>query len=92
MWDFKIKHVPGKKNIVANALLRYLKPKGWEAPKEPEDDVKEFIENLIANVKTRTLRTSGHVLRDEYSKELEEYTIFLTIVRALRILCNKLPV
>jgi hypothetical protein len=72
--------------------LRYLKPKGWEAPKELEDDVKEFIENLIANVETRTLRTSRRVLRDKYSKELEEYAVFLTIVRALRMLRGKLPI
>jgi hypothetical protein len=92
MWNFEIKHVSGKKNIVANALLRYLKPKGWEAPKELEDDVEEFIENLIANVETGTLRTSRRVLRDEYSEELEEYAVFLTIVRALRMLRGKLPV
>jgi ribonuclease HI len=54
MWDFEIKHVPRKKNVVADALSRYPKPKGWEAPKEPEDDVEEFIENLIANVETGT--------------------------------------
>jgi hypothetical protein len=92
MWNFEIKHVSRKKNIVANALLRYLKPKGWKAPKELEDDVKEFIKNLIANIKTRTLRTSRRVLQDKYSKELEEYAIFLTTARALRILHSKLLV
>jgi hypothetical protein len=91
MWDFEIKHVPGKKNVVADALSRYPKPKGWEAPDKPEDDVEEFIENLIANVESGKPPAPGRVLRDEYSEESEEYAVFLTTARAPRMPRNKLP-
>jgi hypothetical protein len=91
MWDFEIKHVSGKKNVIADALSRYPKPKEWKALDKPEDDVKEFIKNLIANVKSGKPPAPGRVLRDEYSEESEEYAVFLTTARASRMLRNKLP-
>lgn len=44
MWDFDIVHVAGKKNVVADALLRRLEEDGWELLDEPEDDVEDFID------------------------------------------------
>ena len=43
MWEFDIVHIPGKKNVVADALLRRPEPEGWEPPEEPEEDVEDFI-------------------------------------------------
>jgi hypothetical protein len=90
MWDFEIKHVPGKKNVVADALSRYPKPEGWMAPEEPEDDVEDFIEHLIANMETGTTRAIGRVLVEEYSEESEEYAIFLTTTKTPKMPLSQL--
>jgi hypothetical protein len=47
MWDFDIVHIAGKKNVVADALLRRLEPEGWELPKELEEDVEDFIDAYL---------------------------------------------
>jgi hypothetical protein len=91
MWDFEIKHVPGKKNVVADALSRYPKPDGWTAPEEPEDDVEDFIEHLIANMEAGPIQTRTRVLMDEYSDESEEYAVFLTTAKAPKMALSKLP-
>jgi hypothetical protein len=90
MWDFEIKHVPGKKNVVADALSRYPKPEGWTAPEETEDDVEEFIENLIANMETTDEQVAGRVLKAEYSDESEEYAVFLTTMKTPQLPRSKL--
>ena len=40
---------------MANVLLRYLKPKGWLALEEVEDNLEDFINNLIANLELSPL-------------------------------------
>jgi hypothetical protein len=47
MWEFKVRHVEGKKNVVADALLRKLEEPGWKPPKELEDDVEDFINKQL---------------------------------------------
>jgi hypothetical protein len=36
-------HVSGKKNVVANALLRQLEEPGWEPLEQSKEDVDSFI-------------------------------------------------
>ena len=50
MWDFEIKHVLGKKNVIADALSRYPKLDSEVYLDEPKEDLEEFIENLIVNI------------------------------------------
>jgi hypothetical protein len=91
MWDFEIKHVPGKINVVADALSRYPKPDDWKSPEEPEDDIEDFIEGLIANVQSGTPVAEGRVLRQEYSDESEEIAVFLTTTKTPKMPRSKLP-
>jgi hypothetical protein len=44
LWDFDIVYVAGKKNVVADALLRRPEGDDWELLDEPEEDVEEFID------------------------------------------------
>jgi hypothetical protein len=47
MWEFEVRHVEGKKNVVADALSRRPELEGWTAPTIPEDDVEEFIDKQL---------------------------------------------
>jgi len=50
MWEFDIKHVEGKKNVVADGLLRRAEAPGWTLPDELEEDVESFIDKHLGNV------------------------------------------
>jgi transposase InsO family protein len=61
MWEFEIRHVAGKKNVVADALSRRPTAPGWTPPEEPEDDVEDFIDRHLGAM---TLEAPQTVLRD----------------------------
>ena len=71
MWDFNIKHILGKKNVVADALLRYSKAKGWTLLEELEEDLDKFIKYIISNIEILKPRNSKRILILEYLIELE---------------------
>ena len=50
MWDFNIKYIPRKKNIVVDALSQYLKDDNQSPLDEVEDDLEDFIKNIITNL------------------------------------------
>ena len=52
MQDFKIKHVLGKKNVVADALSCYLKLEGQKLLKEAKEDLETFINNALLHTLT----------------------------------------
>ena len=50
MWEFKVRYVEGKKNVVADALSKRLKLEGQTLPKVPKDDVEEFINKQLSAI------------------------------------------
>ena len=67
MWEFDIVHVPGKKNVVADALSRRPEAEGWEPPDEPEEDIEDFIDGELNAVKLQ-LRSLTISYNLEYSQ------------------------
>jgi hypothetical protein len=61
MWEFEIRHVAGKKNVVADALSQRPEAPGWTPPEEPEDDVEDLIDRHLGAM---TLEIPQTVLRD----------------------------
>jgi hypothetical protein len=61
MWEFEIRYVAGKKNVVADALSRRLEALGWTPPEELEDDVEDFIDQHLGAM---MLEVPQMVLRD----------------------------
>ena len=62
--------MPSKKNVVADALSCYLKPKGFKLLDNLESNVEDFINSLIATTKGATITPStgtNRILRAEYS-------------------------
>ena len=55
MWEFDIKHVEGKKNVVADGLSRRAEPQGWTPPDEPEEDVESFIDKHLGSATLHTM-------------------------------------
>jgi hypothetical protein len=47
LWDFEVRHVPGKKNVAADRLSRRPPNEGQGYPLEPEDNLEEYIDNCL---------------------------------------------
>jgi hypothetical protein len=56
MWEFDIKHVEGKRNVVADALSRIPEAPGWEPPLEPEEDIEEFVDRQLNTISIQSLQ------------------------------------
>ena len=72
MWDFEIKYVLGKKNVVVDALSRYPKLDSQVYLDEPKDNLEEFIKNLIANINRGQLEGLQSLDKHLKAKYLEE--------------------
>jgi hypothetical protein len=51
MWEFEVRHIEGKKNVVADALSRRPEQPDWEPPSQPEEDVEEFIDKQLGSMR-----------------------------------------
>ena len=81
--------MPSKKNVVADALSCYLKPKGFKLLDNLESNVEDFINSLIATAEALSnapnTRGANRILKMEYSQESKDIAVFL---RTLKILAS----
>ncbi|EUC27205.1 hypothetical protein COCCADRAFT_67855, partial [Bipolaris zeicola 26-R-13] len=85
-YDCEIVHVPGKKNVIPDALSRYPQPEGWAAPEKDEEDLEPFVDSVLdkheeADLVAAIEGCQPRILIDEYSNEWEEIAIYLRTLR-----------
>ena len=90
-WDFDIVHVPGKKNVIPDALSRYPQLEGWTPPPKDEEDLEPFIDKILdkhqeGSFVMNTEEGEPRHLVEEYDDASEEMAVFLqTLERPSRL-------
>ena len=82
--DFHIKNILNKKNVVADAVLRYSKPKEQTLLEELEEDLDKFIKYIISNIEILKPRNNKRILLLEYLIQLEQYPQFQVNFKVLK--------
>ena len=62
LYNYRIKHLPGKKNLAADTLSRY--PVGALEPDKDETNVSDDLEALVATVAALTVTSEDDIVTD----------------------------
>jgi len=82
LWDFDVRHVPGKKNSLADGLSR--RPPDGERPDEPTEDIEEFIDCELSTLEYTASPVEMEVdlpLENSYSEESQKIAKWLVTLR-----------
>jgi hypothetical protein len=83
LWEFDIRHVAGRKNVVADALSRRPEGPDWEPPLQSEDDADEMVDRLLGSLRISATTASEDNARIQLfytqSTEIDADTVLETL-------------